>query len=292
MNAERSVIFTADDFGLAQEVNEAVERAHREGLLSSASLMVAAPATADAIARARRLETLRVGLHVVLVNGTPLQPRESVTNLVNARGEFPSNLFAAGVQYFASPKARRQLRQEIRAQFEAFRATGLALDHVNAQNHFHVHPTVFGMILEIGQDYGAHAVRIPYEPFWPSWRAARNRWSGRFANATLLWPWLALMRSRARRAGLLCNDALFGMNDSGGMTSKRVRDIVNELPVGLSEIYLHPATRAWPAGERAMPGYAFSDELGALLDPHVLEAVRARGAALTTYSELVNARVA
>src|SRR5471032_3146050 len=72
--ARRALILTADDFGLHTRVNEAVERAHRNGVLSSASLMVAGDAAADAVERARRLPTLRVGLHVVLADGRPSSP--------------------------------------------------------------------------------------------------------------------------------------------------------------------------------------------------------------------------
>ena len=242
--------------------------------------------------RAHRLPSLRVGLHVVLVNGRPVLPAEKVSALVDAHGEFSSDLFAAGVRYFFSPEARRQLRAEIRAQFEAFRATGLRLDHVNAQNHFHVHPTVFRLILEIGRDYGLSAVRIPREPFAPSWRAQRNMMVARFANDVLLAPWLSLMRLRARRAGLVSNDFIFGMNDSGRMTPERVQRIVRALPAGVSEVYLHPATREWPEGVAAMPGYAFDEEFAALVDPAVAEALRAEQVDRTTFSVLADERAA
>jgi len=82
----KRLIVTADDFGVAREVNDAVEAAHRGGVLTAASLMVAAPAAADAIARARRLPSLRVGLHVVLVEGRPLLPASAVTHLVDDAG--------------------------------------------------------------------------------------------------------------------------------------------------------------------------------------------------------------
>src|ERR1700739_4684278 len=110
------LIITADDFGLHESVNQAVERGHRDGVLSAASLMVAAPAAADAVARAKRLPNLRVGLHLTLIDGRPLLPRENVSALVDADGAFPTNLAAAGVRWFFSPAARAALRREIRAQ--------------------------------------------------------------------------------------------------------------------------------------------------------------------------------
>lgn len=266
---KKRLIVTADDFGLALPVNEAVEAGHRRGILSTTSLMVAAPATADAVERARGLPDLHVGLHLVLVNGRPCLPPERVPLLVDERGNFPSDLFAAGVKYFFTPGARAQIEAEVRAQFEAFAGTGLRLDHVNAQNHFHTHPTVLSAILKAGRDFGLRAVRVPLEPFGPSWRAMRSAAVPRACNAVFLWPWLSLMRARLHRAGLVTNDYVFGMLESGRMTAPRVRAFLENLPQGTSEIYLHPATHTWP---QAFPAdYDFAGESDALVNPQVLE---------------------
>lgn len=286
--AVRALIVTADDFGLSPEVNEAVERGHREGILSTTSLMVAAPATQDAIARAKRLPSLRVGLHVVLVNGRPLLPPERVPNLVDAQGRLPSDLFSAGVRYFFKPGIRAELEAEIRAQFEAFGRTGLPLDHVNAQNHLHVHPTVLSLILKVGRDYGVRAIRIPFEPFTPSWRAMRTARTARFLNAAFLAPWLALMRARLHAAGIATNDYVFGMNDTGHMTADRVRAFLQHLPDGTTELYVHPATQAW--AEAFPPDYDFAGEFRALIDPEVVRTVREAGIQPVSFTELAAAR--
>lgn len=280
----KRLIITADDFGLAVPVNEAIERGHREGVLSTASLMVAAPATQDAVERAKRLPNLRVGLHVVLVNGRPALDRKQVPLLVDREGNFESDLFRAGVRYFFTPGIREQLEAEIRAQFAAFAATGLALDHVNAQNHMHVHPTILSLIMKVGRKYGVRAIRIPREPFWPSWRAMRNAGGPRFANAVFLAPWLRLMQIRLRMAGIVTNDFVFGMNDTGHMTPERVRKFVAHLPRGTSELYVHPATHTWP--EAFPKDYDFAGEFAALIDPDVVRAVGQPEVAPFTFTEL------
>ncbi|MGA3037039.1 MAG: hopanoid biosynthesis-associated protein HpnK [Vulcanimicrobiaceae bacterium] len=266
---------TADDFGLSTSVNDAVERAHREGILTAASLMVAAPGTGDAIARARAMPSLGVGLHVVLVNGRPKLPPSQVPDLVDQSGDFPTDLVAAGVRYFFHPGARRQLEAEIRAQFEAFAQTGLPLDHVNAQNHMHVHPTVLATILRVGADFGMRAVRIPREPFLPSWRSAHRDLGLRLGNSVLLAPWLALMQLQIERAGMLHNDAVLGLSDTGKMTSERVQRLLEQLPAGVTELYFHPD--------------ADSDELKALCDPAVIRTVRSGQILSMNFAQLGNA---
>ncbi len=253
------LIFTADDFGLHEAVNAAVERGHREGVLCAASLMVSAPAAADAVRRARRMPGLAVGLHLVLADGNATLPAQRIPALVDARGQFNSAMVRNGVRYFFLPHVRRQLAAEIRAQFEAFAATGLPLDHVNAHKHFHLHPTILSLLLSIGGEFGLRAVRLPAEP----------------GNSPWLGPWLALMRRRLDRTGIIHNDHVFGLRHSGAMDEAVLLDILERLPHGLSEVYLHPATRNDLS--LGMRHYRHSDELAALLSPRVRETIHAHG---------------
>src|ERR1700729_530979 len=124
---QRFLIVTADDFGLHEAVNEAVEQAHRGGVLTAASLMVAAPGAADAIRRARALPHLRVGLHLVLADGRAMLAPDLIPDLADPAGRMNSRMFLNGVRFFALPRVRRQLEAEIRAQFSAFARTGLQL---------------------------------------------------------------------------------------------------------------------------------------------------------------------
>src|SRR5580692_11751605 len=191
---QRHLIVTADDFGLHETVNEAVERASRGGVLTAASLMVAGPAAADAVRRARRLPNLRVGLHIVLADGWASLPHQQIPSIANAEGHMGEDMFFRGVRYFASAAARRELEAEIRAQFAAFARTGLPLDHVNAHKHFHMHPTILGLLLRVGRDYGSPPVRATLEPLW---FARRNGVGAGFFNI-LLRPWALMMKLRLR----------------------------------------------------------------------------------------------
>ena len=265
----KQVIFTADDFGLCTEVNEAVELSHREGVLSAASLMVAAPAASDAVERARQMPRLRVGLHLTLVDGRPVLSPQEIPALVDGSGALSTNLVAAGVQWFFSPAARAQLRREIRAQFEAFRATGLALDHVNAHNHIHLHPTVLGMVIDIASDFGKPAIRVPLE-----------RPTG------VLAPWLWLMRRRVRASGLRHNDALVGLRATGHLTIGPVLAALDSLGEGITEFYFHPASRTTAALDQAAPGYDRAGELAALMSPDVAQKLVSLGLKPLGFSNL------
>jgi hopanoid biosynthesis associated protein HpnK len=267
---ERGLIVTADDFGAALEVNEAVETAHRRGVLDAASLMVAAPAADDAVARARDNPGLRVGLHIVLVDGRPALPPDQVPALVDAAGLFRRDMVWAALAMFARPDARRQLEAEITAQFEAFAATGLPLDHVNAHKHFHLHPTIAALVLEVGRRHGLRAIRLPLEP---RRILALAEPQGVLRAEPVVDVWAGLARARFRRSGILAPDHVFGLRWSGAMTTARVAGLIRNLPPGLSEIYLHPAVRG--GFEGAADGYLYEEEFAALIAPEVVMAASA-----------------
>jgi hopanoid biosynthesis associated protein HpnK len=276
------LIVTADDFGLHPAVNAAVSRAAQTGVLTAASLMVGAPAAAEAVRLARELPQLRVGLHLVLTDGWPVLSRHEIPDLVGQDGLFADNMVRDSFRYCASARMRRQLRAEIRAQFAAFARSGLRLDHVNTHKHFHLHPLILGDILRIGRDFGMSAVRVPDEPLWFS----RAHGPAQSLAAPLLRPWLGLMRRRLRRRGLTCNDRVFGMACSGDLNEARLLAILGKLPEGITEVYLHPAIQTQDPLTPAMQTYQHANELAALLSPRVRAAVEASNAICGGYADL------
>ncbi len=285
----KRLIVTADDFGLAVPVNEAVEEGHSNGILSAASLMVTGDAADDAVARARRLPKLAVGLHLVLVDGKPCLPPERIPDLVGPDGRFGADVIRAGIAIFCRARARAQVEAEIRAQLEAFRRTGLKLDHVDAHHHFHMHPVVRDALLRLAPEYGIAAIRVPREPPLLAWRATGDRLGAR------IFAWLVQAR-RARHmkrvfgaAGICCNDWLLGLSDSGAMSARRVEGYLARLPDGVSELYVHVATErfggsgAWPAD------YDGRRELDALTDPGVRAALARSGLEATSFAALAAA---
>jgi chitin disaccharide deacetylase len=241
--------------------------------------MVAGVAAIDAVERARRLPRLRTGLHVVLTEGTPTLPPERVPALVDTSGRFRNGMALLGLDIAVRPAVRAQLRAEIEAQFRAYRATGLGLDHVNAHKHFHMHPHIAGDIIAIGRRYGMRALRVPYEPR----KVLADVESGARGFPPYVTPWLRLLAGRARRAGLRTPDHVFGLAWSGAISAERLRRLIPRLPAGLTEIYFHPATVDRFAD--SAPGYRYADELAALTDGDVVALMRQPDVTLGGFSD-------
>lgn len=261
----RQVIINADDFGLSGEVNQAVVRAHRAGVLSSASLLVNAPGTADAVALARELPNLGLGIHLAL---TELAPLTRCPHLAPG-GRFAHSHGAVYAQLLTSRVPAAEVRAEVEAQLTAALATGLPFDHLDSHGHVHVLPVVWRALAELGPRLGLTRVRWPRED---SWEVA----------AGLPAPPLAarLKRTLVRRlchrlepatAGWVRPTHFYGLASSGQMTTARLRALAAALPAGSSEIMVHPATV-----DQLYPGYLGAQELAALLDAEVGQRLPAR----------------
>lgn len=284
----KRIIVTGDDFGLALPVNEAIVEASRKGILTGASLMMGASYASDAVKRAREHPELRVGLHLTLVEGRPVLDPQRIPDLVDRQGEFSARLARSGFRFFFQPGVRKQLEAEIRAQFEAFSRTGLELDHADAHNHMHLHPTVLGLMVDVGREYGLKSVRVPNEPGLLSWKASRTSLASRLTSWLFLLPWIARMKHVLRRAGVRHNDFLFGMADSGTMNERRLVRMIAHLPRGVTELCFHPATRRSEEIDLTMPEYRHEEEFKALTSASVIEALYRRGARLIAFGDLWN----
>jgi hopanoid biosynthesis associated protein HpnK len=278
------LILNADDFGRSTGVNRAVIRAHREGLLTSASLMVTGEAAAEAVELARRNPSLAMGLHLVAADGRPVSPPETVPHLVDGQGLFPASPAAAGWLYFRSRAARKELAGELRAQFEMFAATGLRLSHVDGHCHLHMHPVIFPTVLSLAVRYGAGGIRVVRD----EWRLGLVRGEGPplFVRAgwafcfSLLGRWC---RRRLRRFPLPYADRVCGLLQSGQMREDQVAKLLGALDVPVAEIYFHPATD----GENVRLG-ANQGDLETLLSSQLAGIIKERGIRLASYLQLEN----
>mgnify|MGYP001312313780 CR=1 FL=1 len=280
----RALIVTADDFGMSVEVNEAVEEAHRKGILTCASLVVAGDAVDDALRRAARMPDLGVGLHLTLYGAlaSHAEPSRLAPDGVNL-GESPAS---TGALMMFSPRVREAARREIAAQFAAYGKTGLALGHLDGHWHCHQHPAVLAMAIEAGRTLGLRAVRLPYEPWRFSRAVAGTGNLPRLAHALSHWPLAHMMRRQIAAAGLRTSDRFFGKTDAGFVSQALLERLAAHLPQGVTELGLHPATSTWSGPHAPPPGWAQAEELAALTSPRVRAALDTAGIRLIRWSDL------
>ncbi|HOY57987.1 MAG TPA: hopanoid biosynthesis-associated protein HpnK [Verrucomicrobiota bacterium] len=264
----------ADDFGRSDAINQAVIRAHCEGILTSASLMVNEPACAQAARLAQAHPRLGVGLHLTLVSGRAALTPQQAPGLVSPEQAFAHDAIRAGLLYFFKHSLREVLRQEIAAQFARFAETGLVLDHVNGHLNMHLHPTVLRLLCAPAGAWTIPSVRLTRDSLWVSARLARGHWIYRLSHALIFSLLCAWARPRLRRARMRHTRAVFGLLQNGRVDTEYVSRLLERLPEGDSELYCHPSLTD------------FRHELDALVSAQAREAVRRSGIQLIRYQDL------
>ena len=272
--ARRRLIVNADDFGRSPSINAAVIRAHREGILTTASLMVNEPSCAEAVALARENPQLGVGLHIALLHGCSALPPEKIPGLVNAHGEFSNNPVAAGMKFFFQRELRAQIEAEVAEQFVRFRATGLKLDHVNGHLHIHLHPVVLEILMRRADEWGITHFRFTRDPFWLNARLASGSWLYRASHAMIYRLLSARARGALEQRGIKFTSQVFGLLQNARVDAAYVSKLLPHLPDGDSELYSHPSLDE------------FRPEFEALIDPAVKQLVREHDIELIRYQDL------
>jgi hopanoid biosynthesis associated protein HpnK len=273
-SAPRRLIVNADDFGRSPSINEAVVRAHREGILTSASLMVNETAAGEAVRLARENPELGVGLHLALVCGRAALPREKIPNLADASGRFSEHPVRAGWRYFFRSRCRGELRAEIEEQFAKFRASGLKLDHVNGHLNIHLHPVVLQILMDNAETWGIGAMRLTRDRFFLNARLASGQWGYRVSHALIYGLLSGWARPRLARKGVRHTAAVFGLLQNGRVDGAYVEQLLRRLPAGDLELYSHPSLDQ------------FRNEFDALANPAIRNLARELGIELIRYQDL------
>ncbi len=286
------LIINGDDFGYSEGVNRAIIQAHREGVLTSASLMVNERAAAEAVAMAKANPGLAVGLHLVLVLGHAALPHSEIPHITDPAGNFTNSSFNAGIKYYFNPSARRELRREMRRQFERFAATGLPFSHVDGHTHLHQHPVIFDELICLCEEFGVRRVRVVKGEMRLSLKLDRTNLPIKLVWGTvfnLLGRWC---EKRLQGRGFVQPQKVYGLLQSGNMNESyllRLLKMLEQMEGATSEIYAHPlATTGDAAADEAAkhenPGG--ERELQALTSGHVRQAIKIAGFKLATYESL------
>ena len=255
------VIVHADDFGLHPALNEGIELATREGLVTSASLMPLGPAFDDAVRRAKALPHLDLGLHFTLVGVPALPPTLSAFMSAYGRGQMPARI----------------LESSLRRQFKAL--SGLPMiSHIDSHQHLHALPGIMRVVCRFAAENGIRAIRLPLDgpPHAPVS-------SQRRAQAAALAAMSRLSRHYIHAYGLYTSDRFSGMAVSGHLTAPTLAAYFTDAGAGLTEIVCHPGTDNQALSQAFDWGYDWQGELSALCSPDARTALENETITLTTW---------
>jgi predicted glycoside hydrolase/deacetylase ChbG (UPF0249 family) len=235
------LILNADDFGLTPGINRAIAELHSAGALTSATLMANGPAFDDAIRIAHAQPTLAIGCHIVLTDGIPLSPPETIPTLLGPdRRSFRASLTDFFAAVLIGKVSAAEIEREAHAQIARIQQEGISLTHIDTHKHTHILARVARPLLAIAERAGIPAIRNPFEPRW-SIALGKSRILRRLQLRSLrfLQPrFLALPQIRSGR--VVTTNGTLGISATGNLNSTTLRAILNAMPSGTWELVCHP----------------------------------------------------
>ena len=272
------LIVNADDFGLSEAIDRGIVGAHRDGIVTSASIMACGPAFEHAAAATLENPGLDIGVHLALTELVPVSSPESVPSLVDASGRFPPHAIDFAHRYLRGSIDLADVRRELDAQIRRLQSRGIAVSHLDSHQHVHALPGIARTIAELADAHGIQFVRYPRERLALRMLKDPRRFGEQVAlNAVCAWSPLRRLRHPDRFVGFHCD---------GRLSEEVLAALLRELPEdGTAELMCHPAEPE-PDGPQQRWGYAGSIERAALTSPRIRALVRSRGIALIGYREL------
>jgi hopanoid biosynthesis associated protein HpnK len=286
----KALIINADDFGYTHGVNEGIIRAHRDGILTSATLMANGAAFDDAVERVRANPNLGVGCHLVLTGGNSVAPREEIPSLADREGRLPLSLRALVTRLSLGSVRTEDIETELSAQLEKIRRAGIELTHVDTHKHTHVHPRVMAAVGRVAGKFGITRVRNPIENLRDSWRTARSEHTGialSMAASCAVSSVGSWFQSTARRYKLRSPEHFLGLAITGSVSAAALCRLIDTLPDGHTEIMTHPGLcDAELMSTDTRLNRQRETELDGLLSPEARRLAEAKAVRLISYREL------
>jgi len=288
----RNLIVNADDLGWTQGVNRGIAEAHRDGIVTSTSLLANGCAFEEGAQRALQSPRLGVGVHLNLSDGKPVAPAGKVKSLLDENGNFSGGPETLLFRLTAKSLDAREVEVEWNAQIEKVRAAGIRPTHLDGHKHVQMLPGLFAVALRLAKKHGIEAVRVSHEA--SSLRAALTGGgepAGLMLKQGVQARGLKLLardaRKMAERAGIVAADYFCGIAQTGVLTKKGVQQMLVSLPEGTTELMCHPGYADAELEKSATRlQKSRQTELAILTDKEIRKSIAVLGIRLINYAEI------
>lgn len=274
------LIVHADDFGLCEEINEGIKKAHTDGIVTSASIMANGKGFGHALSVARSTPDLDLGVHLTLVEEKPLSDIHLIPSIVTEKGDFHPNTAAFFRHYLKGKIDSEHLLREMDLQIEKSLDSGLQITHLDSHQHVHMIPGVYRQVVKLAEKYGINAIRVPRESI--SGYMLSNGKLRRTLDMTVL-----NLISRWSQNDAYSKTRFFaGFYYGGNLNKKNLLHALSGMKKpGVYELMCHPGNKPVD-GSYSHWNYQWENELSALTDREVIDLISNRGISLISYRDL------
>lgn len=219
------LIVTADDLGLAKSINEGIAKACQEGIVTAVSVIPTGKSFEDAVKIIKDLRLKEIGAHLALTETKPLLAGSRFCKNYN---QFFFNLSVGNIR-------ENDIYQELKAQLELLKSTGIAVTHINGHEHIQMMPKIMNIFIRLAKEYNIPAIRFPRGDREPKKLSLKENYK-----SILLRYLSGKTEAILNKSGLKFTDSFLGLLDSGRLTEKSLLEILNSLKDGVTELVCHP----------------------------------------------------
>ncbi|NQT46401.1 MAG: ChbG/HpnK family deacetylase [Candidatus Omnitrophica bacterium] len=278
---QKRLIVNADDFGLDPAINHGIIEAFKNGIVTNTSLVVCGKAHDEAIELARK-HRLGVGIHLALNEESPILRRDKIETLIGKDGRFfgLSNFLR---RFFLRTIDLKHIYSEFEAQIERFTKSGIEPTHLDSHNHVHILPEIFDITLKLARRFGIPRIRLSRNSMATLLKTRRYR------RGVAVMGLSTLANIQSRKIGqykVRTPDRCCGLIESGRLDESRLKDILNSLLVGTSELICHPGIGTAGLSKKYRWGYFWGDELKALTSQNTRSLIDRLGIELIQYDAI------
>jgi hypothetical protein len=279
----RKLIVNADDFGRTHKVSEGIFKAHHDGIVTSASVMMNMPGAAhDLTLAASEAPKLALGVHLVFTIGRPLLPPEWVSSLIDEHGHFLTQDAIAQNPGRLNPD---ELLSEFNAQISTFKnVTGRLPDHIDCHHFVHVLPRLFAAYHDAALAHDL-PMRIPFPRTEADLSdAAQLAGMGSLISDAMLKTMVRQNWKRLEDQPVRGPDHFIVSFFAGNVSVDHLLSVLDRLPDGVSELMTHPGFNDEVLSAESSYAATRELEIAALTDPRVKQHILDLGIELTTYA--------
>jgi predicted glycoside hydrolase/deacetylase ChbG (UPF0249 family) len=278
--AGKTLIVNADDLGLHADIDRGIEAAHRDGIVTSASIAAVGASFDQAVELCRRCPDLDVGVHLTLVGERPLTDPSTLGALVTEDGRFPAAHPTLVARALTLRLDRGAVLRELEAQVEKVKRAGIRPSHVDGHQHVHLLPGIWPVVVDLARRHGIRWVRVPsFRPF------ATN--AGPLQLSLRIGLNVLQKGRRAQLGTLRGTDVTPALAESGHLTVERIARALDRVPAGaVAELVAHPGVTTPALEARYDWGYDWTGETAALTDAGLRRRIVAAGFELRSFKDL------
>ncbi|MBO4400261.1 MAG: ChbG/HpnK family deacetylase [Selenomonadaceae bacterium] len=278
----KQLIINADDFGRHRLINEAVEKAYRQGCLTSTTIMAGGKAFDDAVDIALRNPELGVGIHFTLANGFPVMPAKKIPSLVTREGYFHPNYSIFAKLYMQGKINRAEVQAELDAQLEKVMYSGIRPTHFDSHQHLHHFPGILGVAIKLAKKARINAMRVSSTKVFSGNIDGLGTFIGRLGLSSLA----KIAANTARKSGMATPEHFIGNVSGESITKEFMVDLINNLEEGTTEVMLHPGVDNKILQYFCDWDHDFEGELEAVTSPKVVKLIEDKRVYLVNFSDL------